>query len=327
MASKFEALYEEMKADTAPAETTTQVEDTPAPAVEDKPEDTPAPVDDKPEDKPEDTPAPVDDDKPEDTPADDKPAPIPDDKFQRAEFAFKRQLGKQKDKYEAELKNRDEKYEKLAKDFEELKKRIPEKKDDPLTRDKFSDDEDFIHALNKSDFEKFKAEWEADNKKKQDEAAEAARQKAEQERELAERQNAWLHNVDAAFGGDKARETAFLSKVQYATDKGLGGILDNCPVAADYLMNNPNGPVVFEHLLNNPEAFSRVFNDQMTSQLDIYYELRQVGNELRNAAPAPAPEKPKMPNLGKPGKQAGSGTAPDIWTDDKAMKAYLRSHR
>ena len=34
MASKFEALYEEMKADIEPAETTTQDEDSPAPAVE-----------------------------------------------------------------------------------------------------------------------------------------------------------------------------------------------------------------------------------------------------------------------------------------------------
>ncbi|SHI35768.1 hypothetical protein [Fibrobacter sp. UWP2] len=320
MASKFEALYEEMKADTEPAETTTQVEDSPAPAVEDKPEEDPAPaVEDKPEDTPED--------KPEDKPPEDKPAPIPEDKFQRAEFAFKRQLGRQKEKYEAELKNRDDKYDKLSQEFEELKKRIPEKKDE-LTRDKFGDDEDFIHALNQRDFEKFKEEWVAENKKKQEEAAEAARRQAEADRELADRQNAWLNNVNAAFAGDKARENTFLNKVQYATDKGFGNILDNCPVAADYLMNNPRGPVVLEHLLDNPDAFSRVFNDQMTSQLDIYYELRQLDSELRNAAPAEtAPAKPKLPNLGKPGKQAGSGAAPDIWTDDKAMKAYIRSHR
>jgi hypothetical protein len=118
--------------------------------------------------------------------------------------------------------------------------------------------------------------------------------------------------------------------VQYANGKGFGALLDSCPVAADYLMKNPAGPVVFEKILNDRATFERVFDENRTSPLDIYYELRQVENEIRNSgspAPAPAPVKAAMPHLGKPGRQAGSGHAPDIWNDDKAFKAYMKSKR
>jgi hypothetical protein len=34
-----------------------------------------------------------------------------------------------------------------------------------------------------------------------------------------------------------------------------------------------------------------------------------------------------MPKLGKPGKQAGGGSAPDIFSDHDAMVSFIRSHR
>lgn len=260
--------------------------------------------------------------------ADPKPArQIPDDKFERAEFSFRRQLGRTKEKYEKELKDRDEKYEKLLKEVEELKKSATPKKE--LRRDQFDNDEDFIKALQEEAVRKAFAERDEADAKKAAEQAEAEKQRKAEEEQIREQQERWLGNVDRAFNGDAARRDAFIKKVQYANSKGMGGLLDACPVAADYLMNNPAGPVVFEKVLNDRATFERVFNESMTSPLDIYYELRQVEGELRNAAspsPAPAPA-PKMPHLGKPGKQAGSGQAPNIWDDDKAFKAFMRSRR
>lgn len=117
--------------------------------------------------------------------------------------------------------------------------------------------------------------------------------------------------------------------------KGLGEVLDACPVAADYLLHNANGPKVFEKMLADRATFERVFNER-TSPMDQYFELRSIESELKaqqNAAPAPAatpnpqpnPAPAQMPHIGRPGK-SGNGTAPDIFEDPAAMRSFLRSH-
>lgn len=345
MGAKYEKLMASMQAEldgskpdeTTTTNTTTQAEDTVVdtpPAEDDK--GTPGPDDGKSaDDKPADTPP--DDDRHDGKPADDKPTEhrdIPEDPVKRAEFAFRRQLGKQKDKYEAELKNRDEKYEKLAKDFEELKKRIPEPEKEKLTRDKFGDDEDFIHALNKEDFEKFKSQWEEENRKKAEEREQADKKRQQEEDELRQEQAAWLRNVDEAFANDKARSNKFLSDIQYANEHGLGEILDNCPVASDYLMHDPMGPVVFDKVIHDKETFNRVFDMRRLTPMNIFYQLKKVEEELTSPAPAvtepaPAPAKPTMPHLGKPGRQAASSsmTNNDMFSDPKAVKKWLREQR
>lgn len=298
----------------------TQTDPEPTPEPEPDPEPTPEPEPEKDEHEPEPTPDP----EPEPEPAKPEHKEIPDDKFSRAEFSFRRQLGKQKEKYEAELKSRDEKYDALRKDFEELKKQMNPQK--PLTRDQFEDDEDFMHALNKADIAAAFAERDAADEAKRKEREEAEAKRKAEEADIAERQRAWLDNVNRAFDGDKARSDKFVHDIQVANDKGLGTILDACPPAADYLLNNPSGPLVYEHLLNDRSAFERVFNERRLSPLDVYYELRTIEQELRSRPATEAPKPAPVPRMGKPGKQAGSGSAPDIWTDDDAMREYIRSH-
>lgn len=301
-------------------------------SVEEKPaEETTTTATEEPEEKPaEEQPAEEStEEKPDDKPAEEKPArQIPEDKFSRAEFAFKRQLAKKQEKYEADLKARDEKYDKLMAEFEELKKAVAPKKE--LRREDFKDDEDFIRALQEDAVKKAFAERDAeDAKKAKEREAEDAKRKAE-EAEVQERQQAWLMNVDRAFEGDRDRSQAFLNKVQYANRNGLGELLDSCPVAAEYLMRNPAGPKVFEKMLNDRGTFERVFNDTRTSPLDIYYELRSIESELRTGGSAQTTTQPNtrpvMPNIGRPGKQAATATAPDIFEDPEAMRAFLRGH-
>lgn len=264
----------------------------------------------------------------DDKPADDKPRQIPDDKFSRAEFAFKRQLAKKQEKYDAELKARDEKYEKLMAEFEELKKSVAPKKE--LRRSDFQDDEDFIRALQEDAVKKAFAERDAEDAKKAKEREAEEAKKQEDARYMQEQQKAWLNNVDRAFEGDANRSRAFLDKVQYANENGLGELLDACPVAADFLVRNPAGPRVFEKMLEDRATFERVFNDTRTSPLDIYYELRSIESELRNGGSqktgTQTTTRPVMPNIGRPGKQAATATAPDIFEDPEAMRAFIRGH-
>ena len=310
-----------------PTETPSDPEPQPEPEHN---EDEPKPAEEQPEEHPEDSPK---DEPPKEwskpgQPITAKPREIPDDKFSRAEFSFKRQLGKTKEKYENELKERDEKYAKLEAELAELKKGL--NKDKPKTRMDFEDDEEFLDYKTKQGVKAAMAEFEEAAAKKEAERIENERKEREEREALEEKQRAWLDNVNQAFGGDKDRSDKFLNRLQYCTEKGFGTILDNCPVAADYLINNPYGPVVFEKIVNDRDTFSRVFDERRMSPLDIYYELRSVEKELRAApaeSPAPAAPAPKpMPHLGRPGKQAGSNTQPDIWNDDDAMRDYIRGN-
>lgn len=338
MGKKLDKLMADMSAELEGGNT--EPEKTPAaePAPETKPEPEP-----EPEKDPEPAPAPAE--KPHDEPpADggepekDKPArEIPDDPLKRAEFSFKRQLEKKDRKHAEEIAARDKEIAELKARFADMEKKLnPENK--PKTRDQFPDDEEFMDYKVETKFNAKMAEFKAEQEKQDAERAEQDRQRQEQERELAQQQQEWLSNVDQAFAGDNARAKKFLDRVEFCNDRGLGEVLDNCPVAADYLIHDPMGPVVFEKLLDDRKTFERVFDPRRTSPLSIYYELREVEKELRAAPPAaaPAPEaapaqpaRKPIPNLGRPGRQAGASsmTATDMFSDPKAVKQWLREHR
>jgi hypothetical protein len=255
---------------------------------------------------------------------------IPDDPLKRAEYSFKRQLEKKDKKHAEELAARDKENAELKARLAALEKKMdPENK--PKTRADFPDDEEFMDYKVDRRFNAKMAEFQAEKEKQEAERAEQERQKAEAEQRLREQQESWLANVDQAFAGDANRSKAFLENVAYANKHGLGEVLDNCPVASDYLINDPYGPLVFEKLLTDQSTFNRVFDPRRPSPLAIYHELRAVEDEIRHA-PAPSPEPapaPVVPKMGRPGKQAGgmSVTNNDMWSDPKAIKKWLREHR
>ena len=292
-----------------------------------KPEETPQPETPQPEETPHEV-------KEGDEPKPEQPKQIPDDPLKRAEFSFKRQLAKSREKHEKELAERDAKYNELAKKFEELEKKVTPK-EAKKTRDDFRDgdqgDEDYIEYLVEQRVKALNDTRDAELAKKESERIENERKaKAEQE-ELQQRQNAWLENVDNAFAHDAERTKKFIAKVQYANQRGLGEILDQCPVASDYLINDPNGPKVFEKMLEDPQVFRRVFNPQRTSPMAIYWELKQVEQEISTAPTpngAPAPAQKSIPKMGKPGRQAGGSTLiGDMFDDPRQVKKWLKEHR
>ena len=308
---------------TEPKPEETQVEqptETPEEKPEEKPEETeqpekPAePTDDKPEDKGEPEPKPKKE--------------IPDDPMKRAEYSFRRQLDKNNKKHADELAARDKENAELKARLAEIEKKL-DPNNAPKTRDQFPNDDEFIDYLTQRKVDAILAKRDAEAKKKADADAETQRKQKEADDEAFAQQRVWMENVHAAFNDEK-REQEFYAKVQYCSQRGLGQILDECPAAADFLMNHPHGPRVMEKVLNDQQTFRDVFGDgsRRVSQLDVYYALRRVDERMDDAPAAPAtpaaPTKPTMPHLGKPGKQAGGGVKPDIFSDPDEMRAFVR---
>ena len=324
--SRVDELIESMKAEEQP-ENTQPVETTEEPKTETPAETTPAEEPEKPEGQ--------DDEGAEDPGSQPKKPEERDDLFSRAEYSFKRKLEKQSKKHEAELAERDKKYAELERKFAELEKKLSPA--EPVKdRMAFKTDEEYIDYLAGKKVEALMAERDAKDEERRAKDAEESRKRDEAEAEILEQQKSWLAHVDRSFGDDKERAQKFLSKIQYANKNGLGDILDACPTAADYLMHNPSGPKVFEKMLDDADTFKRVFNDRNMNQLDIYYELRAIEKEISSEGvqqtmplngATPAAPKSVMPKIGKPGKQAGGGSAPDIFSDHDAMRSFIRGLR
>ena len=313
MATRAEEFIESMKAEetagnTPPAETNT-------PSAEEPPKET---------EQPQETPPGEDDDK---GGSGEQPKKTEDDdRFSRAEFSFRRKIEKMNKKHADDIAERDAKYNELLKKFEELEKSVAPK-DEAKTREQFANDDEYIDYLTERRVNKILAERDGKDAERRAKEAEEQKKAKEAEAELAESQQKWLGHVDKCFGEDEQRKQKFLTKIQYASRNGLGEILDACPVASDFLMNNPNGPKVFEKMLNDKDTFVRVFNES-AGPLDIYYELRNIERELSadQQKVGTAPQKRQtMPNIGKPGKQAGGGSKPDIFSDRDAMLNFIRS--
>lgn len=291
------------------------------------------PPQETPEETPVETPQETPEEKPEETPEPPRQEPPRDEVGEQLESmnsVIRHRLEKQARKYEQELKDRDSKYDELARQFEEFKKQATPKKE--LTRDQFETDEGFVAALTQQQIE-LDREKQAQIRKEQDEKDAAARAEQEKvEEDIRSRQTRFLGNVERCFA-DKAEKEQFMGKVKTYLGKGLGDLLDACPVASDYLLASPKGPKVLDRLLTDKEAFVRVFDPQGITPMDQYYELKALEKEIYGTsisqAPAPveepAPEPPKkaMPKYGKPGSQGG-GRSADVFTDPKVRRDEIR---
>lgn len=298
--------------------------------VETKPVETPA-VEDKPKDEPKPDDVPKEDPKPDDKPAEDKPADEdkakPDlsqlTKEQKAEHAFKRQLSKQKEKHEAEIKDLKDSFQKQFDDLKNSLKQpepVKTRKDFPL--DKGGDDA-YIAYLTQQGVEKALAEKAAKDAKAAEEQAakdEEARKEAEHNQEMTQ---SFAANSRAAFNTPESFN-AFSKKVQLAIDNGLGELLDQVTVLRDFVFRNPEGPIVLDKMLSDPNNFRRVMTQtDPTMMIIAAHELASEGK----AAPVPAPanEPPKVPHMGKPGSRNVSSSAGSMFNSDKDLMAYVRN--
>lgn len=318
----FEDLVDEAKNAESTAQTEPVSEET---VSENQTEETEPVSQDQPEPE-----KPVEQDQPEPEPEKaPEPEPTKDavmDEIDNTNSIIRKRLEKQSKKYEEALAEKDARYDELKKELEELKK-VAQPKPVVKNRGDFEHDEDYVAYLTRQqiaevDAEKAKAKAEADAKEAERKAAEEKEQA-----EIRERQTRFLANIDECFEGDEKSE--FLKRVQHANSKGLGTLLDACPIATEYLLGSPKGPMVLQKVLNDAETFKRVFPVRGISPLDQYSELKSIEREIVAAKSAPAVDPtPSVavakPKLGRPGVQGQGGTMGDPMADPKSRRDYMR---
>lgn len=319
-----DAIEEVKKSLETPSETTTEEH------AEDKPAETKVPEEheDKPEDKQEDKPA--------DTPPVETPAPKKDDvgeELENTNSVIRNRLKKQAESYEQKLANNDAEWKKK---FEEFKSQFEQKKPEVKTRDAFKTDEEYVAYLTRQQIDADRAEQDKIRKEREAKEAEAKEAEAKAEQDVRDRQVRFVNNINYCF--DQPEQKAeFMGKVKTYLGKGLGDLLDACPIASDYLLSSPRGPKVLDRILTDVNAFRRVFDPRGISPMDQYYELRELEREIYGK-PVPAAEQPPVetqapeekkpapkqaPKYGKPGAQGG-GRSADIYTDPKARRDEVR---
>lgn len=299
--------------------------------AEEKPAETQATEEheEKPEDRPEDKPA------TEDKPPVEQP-PRKDDvaeELENTNSVIRSRLKKQAESYEQKLANNDAEWKKK---FEEFKSQFEQKKPEVKTRNDFQTDEEYVAYLTRQQIDSDRAEQEKIRKEQEAKDAEAKAAQDKVEQEVRDRQERFVNNVNYCF--DQPEQKAeFMGKVKTYLGKGLGDLLDSCPIASDYLLSSPRGPKVLDRILTDVNAFRRVFDPRGISPMDQYYELREIEREIYGK-PAPAAEQPpvetqapegkkpeprQVPKYGKPGAQGG-GRSADVYTDPKARRDEVR---
>ena len=142
----------------------------------------------------------------------------------------------------------------------------------------------------------------------------------------------FMANVDYCYSNPEEKK-AFMGTIKTYLGKGLGDLLDACPVASDYLLTSPRGPKVLNRLLTDKESFVKVFDPRGITPMEQFYALKEMEKEIYGAPSVnmeqPAeehveqPAKKPLPKYGKPGAQGG-GRSADVFTDPKARRDEVR---
>lgn len=228
-------------------------------------------------------------------------------KEERAAYSFRKQLAKQRDKYEKNYVPRDQ-YEQLLQRIEKLEH--PEKYE-PLNRQQFQDDDSYIDALVQQRFDNM---W---NTKLQEYQKQYSEQ-AKQEQEVQAYKSRQDENVKKLFKTPEA-EKQYREAIATALQNGLGELIDSDKDVAQYIMRSDLGPKILYEFATNPSEVENLFNENVT-QMDRQFKIRELEGRLRNEI-----NKPVMPVVGKPGVAAETKPG-SIFDSDDSILNYLRTH-
>ena len=259
---------------------------------------------------------------PEDKP---EPKPKPDyaslTKEDKAEYAFTKQLAKQRAKHDEEIKAYKEKFDSIQKQIEELKQ-SKQKPEEPKTRQDFENDDDYISYLSNKQVKEALA---AEKEKRLAAEAEEAKRKQEEETakaEQAERGRVFEENCRNAFS-DAEQFATFNKRVEKAVANGLAEVLDKSPVVSKFVFTRPEGPKVLDKLLADRDTFVSVFKEQdpIMQTIALMNLAKEPATVVENQVPQV--ESP-MPKIGKPGSRSGSSDDSSIFSSDESLIKFVR---
>lgn len=226
---------------------------------------------------------------------------------ERASYSFRKQLNKQKAKYEGQYNNLQAQYNEL---LERLNRLENPDKYAPLNRGQFQDDDSYIDALVQQRFDNM---W---NQRLQ-EAQKQYQEQAQQDQEVQAYKSRQDENVKKLFKTPEA-EKQYRETIGIALQNGLGDLIDSDKEIAQYIMRSDMGPKILYEMAMKPDIVSEMFSDNVTP-MDRQFKIRELENNLRASMVKPAPV------IGKPGikSQASAGS---IFDSDDSILNYLRTH-
>ena len=229
-------------------------------------------------------------------------------KEEQAAYSFRKQLGKQRAKYENQYGQLQEQYNQLLQRLDKLEN--PDKYA-PLNRGQFQDDDSYIDALVQQRFDNM---WNQKLQEYQQRYQEQSRQDQEVQAYKARQDD----NVKKLFKTPEA-EKQYKDAVATALQNGLGELIDSDKDVAQYIMRSDLGPKIIYEFATNPQEVEKMFNEGVT-EMDRQFMIRDLENRLRNEV-----NKPAVPVIGKPG--IGAEAKPgSIFDSDESILNYLRTH-
>lgn len=259
------------------------------------------------------------------------PAPAPEyvskKDYEEMIYSLKRQMGRQKDRYENKLTEYDKKFGAFQEEFNSFKN--PEKE---LNPEDFATYGEYAKAVVEKEVER---RW-ADKEK----AMRAEYEQYQQQYEQDMKHRSELDKGISKWYPDEASRTAWHDTVAKAYEEGLEDLLNKEKNIVEYLHQTPNYPLILEHFATHKDQVEQIC--MLGSPLMRILAVHDLENKLvaeRNATPAPAPtnvnpttapvETPKpVNNLARPVGKPGNMTEaePDIFGGDhSALRDALRA--
>lgn len=229
-------------------------------------------------------------------------------KEEQAAYSFRKQLGKQRAKYEDQYSQLQQQYNALLERLDRLEN--PDKYA-PLNRGQFQDDDSYIDALVQQRFDNM---W----NQKLYEAQQRYSEQAKQDQEVQAYKTRQDGNVKKLFKTPEA-EQQYRQAIGTALQNGLGELIDSDKDVAQYIMRSDLGPKILYEFATHPEEVEKMFNEGVT-EMDRQFMIRDLENRLRAEI-----TKPAMPVIGKPGVQAEAKPG-SIFDSDDSILNYLRTH-
>lgn len=262
------------------------------------------------------------------------PAPAPEyvskKDYDEMLYSLKRQLGKQKDRYENKLTEWDKKFGAFQEEFNSFKN--PEKE---LNPEDFATYGEYAKAVVEKEVERRWADKEKAMRAEYEQYQQQYEQDMKHRSELDKGINKWYP--------DEASRTAWHDTVSKAYEDGLEDLLNKEKNIVEYLHQTPNYPLILEHFATHKDQVEQIC--MLGSPLMRILAVHDLENKLvaersaKNVTPAPAPtnvtpaptptETPKpVNNLARPVGKPGNMTEaePDIFGGDhSALRDALRA--